>query len=86
MSRGKKVGSDNKNKTKKQTKTKNQRQRKKVNDSQIKIPKGHKNQTRTTNVFFLIRDIYSIVCRKSYMLNGPLSLTRALGKEGFGSV
>ena len=43
MSRGKKVGSD---------KTKNRRQRKKVNDSQIKIPKGHKNQTRTTNVFF----------------------------------
>ena len=46
MSRGKKVGSDNKKKKN------NRRQRKKVNDSQIKIPKGHKNQTRTTNVFF----------------------------------
>ena len=53
-------------KKKKQKKTENRRQRKKVNDSQIKIPKGHKNQTRTTNVFFfLIREIYSIVCRKS---------------------
>ena len=53
----KKVGSDKKNR----------RQRKKVNDSQIKIPKAHKNQTRTTNVSFLIREreIYTIGCRKS---------------------
>ena len=41
-SRGKRVGSDKKNR----------RQRKKVNDSEIKIPKGHKNQTRTTNAIF----------------------------------